>query len=80
MKQKPIRPNDRAYLLALSGAVLLHTPDNHFIVLKPSLARQVAQNLVKLADLAEAAEKDPSLGKPANEYFKSFLSKKGSSQ
>jgi hypothetical protein len=77
MKTKTVHPNERAHLFALRGAVLIETADSRFIVLKPSLARQVAQNLAKLADLAEAAEKDPSLGKPANEYFKTLLFKKG---
>ena len=75
MKTKKVRPSESARLFALRGAVLIETTDNRFIVLKPFLARQVADNLRQLADLAEAAEKGPSLGKPANEFFKNLFKK-----
>jgi hypothetical protein len=68
------------YLLALSSAVLLFTPDNHFIVIKPYLARSLTKKLISLAGLAEAAEKNPSLQTPADEYFKHPLSKKKENQ
>lgn len=74
MKNKKIRPSERARLLALKGAVLIEA-DNHFVVLKPFLARQVAQKLAYLANLAESAEKDPSMGNPADEFFKNLFKK-----
>lgn len=40
-------------VLALTGAVVIHTHDEHNVVLTPSLARQIAQVLPGLADQAE---------------------------
>lgn len=75
MKEKPIKPNERVILVALSGAVMIFTPDKHFVLLKPEVARRIVKNLVALAGQAEAAEKDLSLGVPYQEYFQCFVKK-----
>ncbi len=75
MKEKPVEPNERVILVALSGAVMIFTPDNHFVLLKPEAARRIAKDLVALAGQAEIAGKDPSLGRPYQEYFRRFIKK-----
>jgi len=45
-------PAQRAVSLALTGAVMIWTPDGN-VVVEPNTARSLAQKLNRLADLAE---------------------------
>lgn len=46
-------PAETGHLLALTGAVVIHTEDGHNVVLTPKLARQLAEFLPQLAEQAE---------------------------
>lgn len=47
-------PADSVTLLALTGAVVIHTEDGHNVVLTPRIARDIAE---VIRDLATEAEK-----------------------
>ena len=49
---KPRRPCNAAHLVAVTGAVVIHTPDGS-VVITPALARQISGELIGLAGLAE---------------------------
>ena len=52
--KKPYRaPAESGHVLALTGAVVIHTQDGHNVVLTPTLARQLASFLPQLAEQAE---------------------------
>lgn len=51
---KPHRtPAENGHVLALTGAVVIHTDDGHNVVITPLLARQLASFLPQLAEQAE---------------------------
>ena len=51
---KPSRqPASSGNVVALSGAVLVHTEDGNNIVVTPDLAREIAKNLVHMANRAD---------------------------
>ena len=68
MKKDTLNPSENAYLLALSGAVMIYTSDKHFVILTPTLAHQ----LLSLESEAEKAEKDPFFGVPYKENIPRF--------
>jgi hypothetical protein len=52
--KKPTRaPAENGHVLALTGAVVIHTEDGHNVVITPLLARQLASFLPQLAEQAE---------------------------
>lgn len=52
--EKPSRqPASSGNVVALSGAVLVHTEDGNNIVVTPDLAREIAKNLVHMANRAD---------------------------
>lgn len=54
--RKPKRvPSDHAVMMALTGAVVIHTEDGHNVVLTPDVARTIGPILHDLAKDAEAA-------------------------
>lgn len=54
------KPSDKALVSALTGAVVILTPDGHSVVITPAVARIIAANLVNIATLAEMVETHPT--------------------
>lgn len=52
-KKPPRRPATAGHLVALSGAILIHTQDGN-VVITPQLARDMAKQIPQLANQAES--------------------------
>lgn len=57
LPQQPARePASSGHVLALTGAVVIHTEDGHTVVLTPQLARSIAEFIPQLAAEAEKGQ------------------------
>jgi hypothetical protein len=52
-------PSKKALLTALSGAIVVLTPDGNNVVLAPETAREIGKHLTNMANLADGLENPP---------------------
>ena len=63
----PRKPSDKLQVAALTGAVLMATPDGHNIVITPKVAIELAKQLDGMAQLAGGMSMiRPNLKYPTN--------------